>query len=152
MGGKWVKEGFKHILTAHCQQYLECNDLGRQKLRTMLVNDVAAKIREAAAGQELPDDLTKVSGDSEFNNEVLITSCSLCPSGSETRPKEPWAKMRRIPRGPKGRAAKIVPESNGQRDQSLRNAMKPGSTRFISNISPNMTGMVLRPCEPIPLL
>jgi hypothetical protein len=60
MGKKWVQESFKHILLANCEAYLESNNLGKNKARTQLINDVADKIREAAAGLNLPEDLNKV--------------------------------------------------------------------------------------------
>jgi hypothetical protein len=60
MGKKWVQESFKHILLANCKAYLESNNLGKIKARTQLINDVADKVREAAARLNLPEDLNKV--------------------------------------------------------------------------------------------
>ena len=57
---KWVKDSFKSILRDNCQAYLVSNDMGKHKARTELINEVAEKIREAAPGFDLPDDLNKV--------------------------------------------------------------------------------------------
>lgn len=59
---KWVHSSFKSILSDNCQAYLDSSDLGKTKTRTLLISDVAEKIREAATpGCELPGDLNKVS-------------------------------------------------------------------------------------------
>lgn len=60
MGKKWVQESFKHILLANCEAYLKSNNLGKNKARTELINEVALKIREAGAGLDLPGDLNAV--------------------------------------------------------------------------------------------
>jgi hypothetical protein len=62
---KWVNESFKSILLDNCQAYLDSNDMGKHKTRTLLINEVAQKIRDAALGSDLPNDLNKV-GDVEF--------------------------------------------------------------------------------------
>lgn len=61
---KWVNESFKSILLDNCQAYLDSNDMGKHKTRTLLINEVAQKIRDAALGSDLPNDLNKV-GDVE---------------------------------------------------------------------------------------
>jgi hypothetical protein len=98
MGKKWVRDSFKHIFVANCQAYLQSKDLGKHKVRTQLINDVAEQIREAAAGLELPDDLNKVCYDFHVKNqpEVLIILGSLSPCGSETSLKELWATTQRM--------------------------------------------------------
>jgi hypothetical protein len=62
---KWVEESFKSILLDNCQAYLDSNDMGKHKTRTLLINEVAQKIRDAAPGSDLPNNLNKV-GDVEF--------------------------------------------------------------------------------------
>ena len=62
---KWVEDSFKSILLDNCQAYLDSNDMGKHKTRTLLINEVAQKIRDAALGSDLPNNLNKV-GDVEF--------------------------------------------------------------------------------------
>jgi hypothetical protein len=57
---KWVHDSFKSILLDNCQEYLDSNDMGKHKTRTLLINEVADKIREAAQGLDLPNNLNKV--------------------------------------------------------------------------------------------
>ena len=61
---KWVEDSFKSILQDNCQAYLDSNDMGKHKTRTLLINEVSQKIRDTAPGYELPNDLNKV-GDVE---------------------------------------------------------------------------------------
>ena len=68
---KWVHSSFKLILLENCQAYLDSNDLGKHKAWTLLISEVAQKIREAAApGSELPGDLNKVSTRSIFKLKI----------------------------------------------------------------------------------
>ena len=71
MGKKWVHDAFKNILLDNCQAYLDSNDLGKNKARTQLINDVVNKIREAGAGLGLPHDLNKVSDDFYVLNQGM---------------------------------------------------------------------------------
>jgi len=70
MGKKWVTPSFKAILVSHCQDYLDSNDLGKDKQRTNLIWQVAGDIQESADdGQEtVPPDLQKVSYRSSLQN------------------------------------------------------------------------------------
>jgi hypothetical protein len=99
MGKKWVKDSFKNILLANCRAYLNSKDLRKHKVQTQFINDVAEKIRKAAAGLELSDDWNKVCYDVDVMNqpEVLMLYCRPSPSGSEMRLKELWATAQRVP-------------------------------------------------------
>jgi len=91
MGRKWVNDSFKKILLDNCQAYLVSKDLGKNKARTQLIDDVANEIREAAAGLELPHNLNKVCcdfGGSTSSVLLIIIWCSPSESGLQTRLKK----------------------------------------------------------------
>ena len=57
---KWVEDSIKSILLDNCQAYLSSNDMGKQKIQTLLINEVAQKIGDVTPRSDLPNNLNKV--------------------------------------------------------------------------------------------
>jgi hypothetical protein len=70
---KWVTPSFRAILVAHSQEYLDSNNLGKDKHRTNLIQQVAEEIQESAAesSETVPPNLHKVCCLCAGHNMVL---------------------------------------------------------------------------------
>jgi hypothetical protein len=60
---KWATPSFREILVEHCQAFLDSNNLGKDKSRSKLIQQVAEEIQASAkeSGEKVPPDLQKVS-------------------------------------------------------------------------------------------